>query len=431
MPTEVIMPKVDMDMTHGTMAVWHIAEGEAVVKGAPLFDIETDKAAMEVEAPASGRLHAVTAKPGDRVAVGTVVALILAEGEAASAGPAPVPTAPELPASPSPSLASPQPATSSGVVDGDLRATPLARRFAREAGIDLSLVTGSGPRGRIHKSDVEAALQLRTVAAPTTVAAPPPVAATPVQTAAPLSTGPTADAVRRAYADRPHRLIPLDGMRRTVAARLTEAKQTVPHFYLRLDVCLDPLMAVRTQLNAELAQRNLKVSVNDFIIRACARALQDVPAANAVWAGDAILRLETSDIAVAVAVEGGLFVPIIRDAQTKSLTTLSFEMKALAARARDRKLAPADYQGGSFAISNLGMFGILGFDAIINPPQAAILAVGAATLRPVIRPDRSVEAATMMSLTLSVDHRVIDGALGAALLQSITSHLESPIALLA
>lgn len=425
MPTEVIMPKVDMDMTHGTMAVWHIAEGEAVVKGAPLFDIETDKAAMEVEAPASGRLHAVTAKPGDRVAVGTVVALILAEGEAASAGPAPVPTVPELLASPSPSLASPQPATSSGVVDGDLRATPLARRFAREAGIDLSLVTGSGPRGRIHKSDVEAALQLRTVAAP------PPIAATPVQTAAPLATGPTADAVRRAYADRPHRLIPLDGMRRTVAARLTEAKQTVPHFYLRLDVCLDPLMAVRTQLNAELAQRNLKVSVNDFIIRACARALQDVPAANAVWAGDAILRLDTSDIAVAVAVEGGLFVPIIRDAQTKSLTTLSAEMKALAARARDRKLAPADYQGGSFAISNLGMFGILGFDAIINPPQAAILAVGAGTLRPVIRPDRSVEAATMMSLTLSVDHRVIDGALGAALLQSITSHLESPIALLA
>jgi pyruvate dehydrogenase E2 component (dihydrolipoamide acetyltransferase) len=422
MPTEVILPKVDMDMTHGTLAVWHVAEGAIVEKGAALFDIETDKAAMEVEAPASGRLHAIAAKPGDRVAVGSVVALILADGEK--------PVEQTLPAAPAARpAAGPEPSDAPAPMDSapasaSLRATPLARRLARDAGLDLSQVLGSGPRARIQKSDVEAALSHRATA-------PAGPRLSPAVAGYALPAGPAADAVRGLYADRPHHLVPLDGMRRTVAARLTEAKQTIPHFYLRLDVCLDPLNAVRNQLNTELAPRGIKVSVNDFIIRACARALTDVPEANAVWAVDAILRLETCDIAVAVAVEGGLFVPVLRDAQTTSLTELSAEMKALAARARDRKLAPADYSGGSFAISNLGMFGIKGFDAIINPPQAAILAVGAASLRPVIRPDRSVEAATMMSLTLSVDHRVIDGALGASLIQSIKTHLESPMALLA
>jgi pyruvate dehydrogenase E2 component (dihydrolipoamide acetyltransferase) len=417
-PVEVILPKVDMDMTHGTLAVWHVAEGGDVAKGAPLFDIETDKAAMEVEAPASGRLHAVSAKAGDRIAVGSVVALILAEGEAVSAAPLPATVLPEASAPhPLTPPASPLATTGQDAAEARLRATPLARRLAREGGLDLAQVAGSGPRGRIQKSDVEIALQAGRVMS--------------AAQAAPAKPSVTADAICQLYADRPHHLVPLDNMRRTVAARLTEAKQMVPHFYLRLDVNLDPLLAVRAQLNAELAPRGLKVSVNDFIIRACARALHEVPAANAVWAGDAILRLDTCDVAVAVAVEGGLFVPVIRDAQGKSLTELSTEMKGLAAKARDRKLTPAEYQGGSFAISNLGMFGIAGFDAIINPPQAAILAVGAASLRPIIRPDRSVDAATIMSLTLSVDHRVIDGALGAALFQSIKTHLESPIALLA
>ncbi|MGQ0564726.1 MAG: dihydrolipoamide acetyltransferase family protein [Gemmobacter sp.] len=424
MPVEVIMPKVDMDMVRGRLSVWHVAEGEAVTQGQPLFDIETDKAAMEIESPATGRLGTVLAQPGQDVDVGATVAWVYAEGEVptpASGATAPAATAPSKVA---PVVDAAVAVEAAGETGTDVRATPLARRTARAAGIDLALVAGTGPRGRIHKSDVEAAIRALRHEPKAAAPVPPP---TPAPAAAADLPGP----VPRGYADRPHTLISLDGMRRTVAARLTEAKQTIPHFYLRLDVCLDPLLDIRTRLNAELAPRNLRVSVNDFVIRACARALQDVPEANAIWTDAGILRLGPSDIAVAVAVDGGLFTPVLRDAETKSLTTLSLEMKALADRARARKLAPADYQGGSFAISNLGMFGILGFDAIINPPHAAILAVGAATLRPIVRPDRSFDAATMMSLTLSVDHRVIDGALGATLFRSIKDHLESPLALMA
>jgi len=220
-------------------------------------------------------------------------------------------------------------------------------------------------------------------------------------------------------------------MRKTIAARLTEAKQSVPHFYLRRDIELDALMAFRGQLNAGLEARGVKLSVNDFIIKACALALQQVPAANAAWAGDRVLQFEKSDVAVAVAIEGGLFTPVLKDAETKTLSALSTEMKDLAARARTRKLAPHEYQGGSFAISNLGMFGIDNFDAIINPPHAAILAVGAGVKKPVVKADGSLDVATVMSVTLSVDHRVIDGALGANLLQAIKDNLENPIAMLA
>ena len=225
--------------------------------------------------------------------------------------------------------------------------------------------------------------------------------------------------------------VKLDGMRRTVAARLTEAKQTIPHFYLRRSVRLDALLAFRSQINAGLEARGVKLSVNDFIIKACALALQQVPDANAVWAGDRILRMKASDVAVAVAVEGGLFVPVLRDAEVKTLSALSSEMKDLAARARNRKLAPEEYQGGSFAISNLGMFGIESFDAVINPPHGAILAVGAGARQPVVEPDGTLAVATVMSMTLSVDHRVIDGALGAELLGAIAGHLENPIGMLA
>jgi pyruvate dehydrogenase E2 component (dihydrolipoamide acetyltransferase) len=242
---------------------------------------------------------------------------------------------------------------------------------------------------------------------------------------------PSAEAVMKLFEGRAFDEIRLDGMRRTVAARLTEAKQTIPHFYLRRSVRLDALMALRDQLNAQLAPRGVKLSVNDFIIKASAMALQAVPAANAVWAGDRILRLKPSDVAVAVAVDGGLFTPVLRDAHLKSLSALSAEMKDLAARARSRKLAPHEYQGGSFAISNLGMYGIESFDAVINPPHGSILAVGAGLKQPVVQADGTLGVATVMSLTLSVDHRVIDGALGAEFLAALIANLEQPMAMLA
>jgi len=233
------------------------------------------------------------------------------------------------------------------------------------------------------------------------------------------------------YEGRKYEEIPLNGMRKTIAARLTEAKQSIPHFYLRRDIQLDALLAFRSQLNSQLAAREIKLSVNDFIIKACALALQQVPDANAVWAGDRVLKLEASDVAVAVAIEGGLFTPVLQDAEVKTLSALSAQMKDLATRARDRKLAPHEYQGGSFAISNLGMFGIDNFDAVINPPHAAILAVGAGVKKPVVNAEGTLDVATVMSVTLSADHRVIDGALGAELLTAIKDNLENPMSMLA
>jgi pyruvate dehydrogenase E2 component (dihydrolipoamide acetyltransferase) len=285
------------------------------------------------------------------------------------------------------------------------------------------------------KADVEG-----TVVAPATVAAAPapaPAAPATAPAAAPAAAkpaaaaGPSAEQVKKMLDGRAYEEVALDGMRRTVAARLTEAKQTIPHFYLRREVAIDALLAFRAELNTALEGRGVKLSVNDFIIKACAMALQAVPAANTVWAGDRMLRLKPSDVAVAVAVEGGLFTPVLKDAHVKSLSALSAEMKDLATRARSRKLAPHEYVGGSFAISNLGMFGIDSFDAVINPPHGAILAVGAGVRKPVIGKDGAVTAATMMSLTLSVDHRVIDGALGAEFLKAIIEGLERPLSMLA
>ena len=241
----------------------------------------------------------------------------------------------------------------------------------------------------------------------------------------------SSDAIARIYEGRSYTEIQLDGMRKTIAARLTEAKQTVPHFYLRREIRLDALLDFRNQINRQLEHRGIKLSINDFIIKACALALQQVPAANAIWAGNRILQLAASDVAVAVAIEGGLFTPVLKDAETKPLSALSAEMKDLAARARDRKLAPHEYQGGSFAISNLGMMGVENFDAVINPPHGAILAVGSGVRKPVVGPDDKVTVATVMSVTLSVDHRVIDGALGAELLAAIVGNLENPMAMLA
>ena len=281
---------------------------------------------------------------------------------------------------------------------------------------------GSGPHGRIVKADVEDASASAKPAAAAT-AAPAAASAAP----AAMASGPSADTVAKMYADRDYEEVALDGMRKTIAARLTEAKQSIPHFYLRRDIKLDALLKFRGQLNKQLESRGVKLSVNDFIIKACALALQSVPDANAVWAGDRMLKLKPSDVAVAVAIEGGLFTPVLRDAEMKSLSALSAEMKDLAARARDRKLAPHEYQGGSFAISNLGMFGIDNFDAVINPPHGAILAVGAGVKKPVVGADGELSVATVMSMTLSVDHRVIDGALGAQLLQAIVDNLENPM----
>ncbi|MFZ1341154.1 MAG: 2-oxo acid dehydrogenase subunit E2, partial [Paracoccaceae bacterium] len=303
-------------------------------------------------------------------------------------------------------------------------ASPLARRIAKEKGVDLASVTGSGPHGRIVKADVEGAKPGAAVAAAAPAAAPAPAKAA-------MPTAMAAETVLKIYADREFTEVPLDGMRRIIAARLTEAKQTIPHFYLRREVRLDALMAFRAQLNKGLESRGVKLSVNDFIIKACAVALQAVPDANAVWAGDRILKLKPSDVAVAVAVEGGLFTPVLRDAEAKTLSVLSAEMKDLANRAKTKKLAPHEYQGGSFAISNLGMMGIENFDAVINPPHGAILAVGAGVKKPVVLADGSVGVATVMSMTLSVDHRVIDGALGAAFLQVVVDSLENPISMLA
>jgi pyruvate dehydrogenase E2 component (dihydrolipoamide acetyltransferase) len=429
MPIEILMPALSPTMEEGTLAKWLVKEGDTVASGDLLAEIETDKATMEFEAVDEGTIGKIMIAEGtEGVKVNAVIAVLLEDGEsagdigtssAAEAAKAPAPAAapaPEKPAAAAPSA----PAANEGT---RVFATPLARRIAADKGLDLASVTGSGPHGRIVKADVE-------TATPGAVA-PTAVATSTASAPAAMATGPTADVVMKSYEGRPFEEVKLDGMRKIIASRLTEAKQSVPHFYLRRDIQLDALMAFRKQLNTQLEPRGIKLSVNDFIIKACALALQQVPEANAVWAGDRTLQFEKSDVAVAVAIEGGLFTPVLQDAETKSLSTLSAEMKDLATRARDRKLAPHEYQGGSFAISNLGMFGIDNFDAIINPPHAAILAVGAGTKKPIVGKDGELTVGIVMSVTLSVDHRVIDGALGANLLNAIKDNLEAPMTMLA
>ncbi|ASP21689.1 dihydrolipoyllysine-residue acetyltransferase component of pyruvate dehydrogenase complex [Antarctobacter heliothermus] len=426
MPIKILMPALSPTMEDGTLAKWLVKEGDTVSSGDVIAEIETDKATMEFEAVDEGTIGRILVAEGTtNVKVNDPIAVLLEDGESTDdISDGPVATAPQAQATAAAEAAptsggSEKAAPTAPRNDTDrVFASPLARRLADQKGLDLSQITGSGPRGRIVKADVEAATSEPVAAAPA------PVEKTP-QTAV------SSDAISKIYADRPHKEIALDGMRRTVAARLTEAKQTIPHFYLRREIRLDALMNFRKQINDQLAPRGIKLSINDFIIKACADALQRVPAANAVWAGDRILQLTPSDVAVAVAVEGGLFTPVLRDAHQKTLSALSSEMKDLAARARDRKLAPHEYQGGSFAISNLGMFGIENFDAVINPPHGAILAVGAGIKKPVVYDNGEIGIATVMSVTLSVDHRVIDGALGAELLNAIVEGLQNPLALLA
>ncbi|MPL94371.1 Dihydrolipoyllysine-residue acetyltransferase component of pyruvate dehydrogenase complex [bioreactor metagenome] len=427
MATEILMPALSPTMEEGTLSKWLKKEGDTVKSGDILAEIETDKATMEFEAVDEGVLGKILVAEGTAgVKVNTPIAVLLEEGEsadavpAAKAAPAAAPVA-EAPAAATAPVAPPAPATP--VAAGKrIFASPLARRIAAEKGLDLAALAGSGPHGRIVKADVEAA-----GAAPRAAAPAPAAAAAP----APAAPAVSASAVAKLYEGRAYEEVTLDGMRRTIAARLTEAKQTIPHFYLRRAARIDDLLAFRAELNRKLEGRGVKLSVNDFIIKACALALQAVPDANAVWAGDRILKMKASDVAVAVAIEGGLFTPVLFDAEATSLSKLSEQMKDLAKRARDRKLAPHEYQGGSFAISNLGMFGIENFDAVINPPHGAILAVGAGLRKPVVNDAGEIEVATMMSMTLSVDHRVIDGALGAQLLAAIVENLENPIAMLA
>lgn len=444
MPIEILMPALSPTMEEGTLAKWLVKEGDTVSSGDLLAEIETDKATMEFEAVDEGVIGKIMVEEGSEgVKVNTVIAVLLEDGEsaddigsapAAKAAPkddAPKDDAPkadtskETPDAKAPEAAAVPPAPK-GEDGKRIFASPLARRIAADKGVDLSGVSGSGPHGRIVKADVEGLSASDTPKA----AASKPAEASDAPKAA-MASGPSASTVAKMYEGREYTEVKLDGMRKTIAARLTEAKQTVPHFYLRRDIQLDDLLAFRATLNKQLEARGVKLSVNDFIIKACAIALQQVPDANAVWAGDRILKLTPSDVAVAVAIEGGLFTPVLQDAHHKSLSALSAQMKDLATRARDRKLAPHEYQGGSFAISNLGMFGIDNFDAVINPPHGAILAVGAGVKKPIVGKDGELAVATVMSVTLSVDHRVIDGALGAELLNAIKDNLENPMSMLA
>ncbi|WP_435659611.1 pyruvate dehydrogenase complex dihydrolipoamide acetyltransferase [Leisingera caerulea] len=441
MPTEILMPALSPTMEEGTLAKWLVKEGDTVSSGDLIAEIETDKATMEFEAVDEGTVGKILIAEGSEgVKVNTPIAVLLEDGESAddigtsgssSADAAPAKEAKEEAPAEAKSEAPKEaakaaPAAPQGADGNRIFASPLARRIAADKGLDLAQIEGSGPKGRIVKADViDAKPQAAKEEAPKAEAASAPAAA-----AAPAA-GPSADQVARMYEGREYEEVKLDGMRKTIAARLTEAKQQVPHFYLRRDIQLDALLKFRGDLNKQLDARGVKLSVNDFIIKACALALQSVPDANAVWAGDRVLKMKASDVAVAVAIEGGLFTPVLQDSDTKSLSALSAEMKDLAARARDRKLAPHEYQGGSFAISNLGMFGIDNFDAVINPPHGAILAVGAGVKKPVVGKDGELAVATVMSVTLSVDHRVIDGALGAELLNAIKENLENPMVMLA
>ncbi len=441
----ILMPQLGETVAEGKIIKWFKSAGDAVKPGDNLFEIETDKVSMEVPATEAGVLSEIRVPEGEIAPVGAVVGVIGSTVGGVAGTPAkPATVVTQAPQQPPPPTsyesipeAKPTPLAQRPIkldpffevrtpernfgparLSGGITVTPLARRLASEAGIDLSRLRGSGPLGCIVARDIESA--------------PRPAAAAQLGA---LAEGPTADQVKALYDPASYEEVPLDAMRKTIAARLQQAKRTIPHFYLTADIAIDRLIAVREEANAAaLNDRDgnpaFKLSLNDFIIRALALALRQVPTANAVWAGDRILRFKHSDIGIAVAIEGGLIAPIIRHAEVKSLSAISAEMKDLAARAREKKLKPADYQGGSSAISNLGMYGVREFSAIINPPHATILAVGAARRQAVETADGGVAFASMLTATLSCDHRVVDGALGAELLAAIKALLEAPVTML-
>jgi pyruvate dehydrogenase E2 component (dihydrolipoamide acetyltransferase) len=446
---DVLMPQLGETVAEGKITKWFKSAGDAVKPGDNLFEIETDKTSMEVPATSAGTLSDIHFQVGEVAKVGAVVAVIAGAGEVAQPKPASIAqSTPQSPFAPAKAGAgSPVSmglrlrgeervgAESSRVITpfaarnpfnvvmtparnygpaklaGGATVTPLARRLASERGIDLSRMSGSGPNGRIVARDVESA--------------------TLVATTAP-ATGATAAQVKALYADRPYEEVPLDTMRATIARRLVEAKQTIPHFYLTADMDVGRLLAMREEANAAGPRSKdgapaFKLSLNDFIIKFWAAALLRIPAANAVWAGDRILRFAQVDIGVAVALEGGLITPVIRNADGKSVSAISAEMRDLADRARAKKLKANEYQGGASAISNLGMYGVRDFSAIINPPHASILAIGATRRAPVEAKDGSVKFVSQMTATLSCDHRVVDGALGAELLAAFKSFIEKPV----
>ena len=451
---DVLMPQLGETVAEGKITQWFKSAGDAIAPGDNLFEIETDKVSMEVPSTSAGVLTEIRVAAGEVALVGAVVAVIADKAGAAASLPqdaaaaasapsavkaAPAATgAPPRPSAPpvsAASLATPPAAASVPIkldpffevrtpernygparLAGGTPVTPLARRLAAQGGIDLAGISPSGANGRIRARDVETALASG-------------------KRAAPAVAGPSADQIKALYRDVPFEEVPLDGMRRTIATRLVQATQTIPHFYLTADVEIGAVITLREQANAAApkdADGNpaFKLSVNDFVIKAWAAALRRVPAANAIWAEDRILRFQHSDIGVAVALEGGLITPIIRSADTKTLSAISREMKEVSARARERKLKPEEYQGGASAISNLGMYGVREFSAIINPPQSTILAVGAARRQAIETEAGGVAFASVMSVTLSCDHRVVDGALGAQLLAAFKGCVEQPVTML-
>ncbi len=465
MPINITMPALSPTMEEGNLAKWLVKEGDQVAPGDVIAEIETDKATMEVEAVDEGTVAKIVVPAGSEgVKVNSLIAILAEEGEDASAAaaggdavPAEAEAAPKQDEKPkaeaeaaatasdggSKSTASdaakpvetPKTETASAEptkAKGDrVFASPLARRLAKEAGVDLSGITGSGPRGRIVKADVEGASKGQAATQPATAGS-----AVPTQSAA-APKGMSDDAVLKLFEEGSYELLPHDNMRKTIARRLVEAKSTIPHFYLTADCELDALLALRQQLNLAAPVKkgekgevpHYKLSVNDFIIKAMALALRDVPSANASWTEANMVMHKHSDVGVAVSIPGGLITPIIKHAEEKSLSAISNEMKDLAARARARKLKPEEYQGGTTAVSNLGMFGIKDFAAVINPPHATILAIGAGEERAVVK-SGEIKVATVMSVTLSTDHRAVDGALGAELVGAFKRHIENPLGML-
>jgi pyruvate dehydrogenase E2 component (dihydrolipoamide acetyltransferase) len=418
--TDILMPALSPTMTEGKLARWLKKPGDAVAPGDVIAEIETDKAMMEVEAVDEGTMGEIKVPEGtEGVAVNAVIATLLGGDDKPAPKKAEAPPPPEKPvaAQPQPTVAAlpaPKPIANGHAPGSRIIATPLARRLAKNAGIDLAAVTGSGPHGRIVKADLDKASK-------STAPVPQPASG------APLSKGQDARQLADALGMK-YELKPNSSFRKTIARRLTEAKQTVPHFYLTIDCRIDALLDLRKKLNASAGDGG-KVSVNDFVIRASALALRKIPDANVSWSDEGILAYQDVDVSIAVATPNGLITPIIKQADTKSLRQISAEMRDLAARARDGKLKPAEYQGGTFSISNLGMFGIREFAAVINPPQSCILAVGNGEQRAVVE-DGELKIATVMTCTLSVDHRAVDGALGAEYLGAYKALIEDPYSLL-
>ncbi|MFG1276886.1 pyruvate dehydrogenase complex dihydrolipoamide acetyltransferase [Xanthobacter autotrophicus] len=447
MPIEILMPALSPTMEKGNLAKWLKKEGDTVKSGDVLAEIETDKATMEVESIDEGILAKILVPEGSQdVPVNQLIAVLAGEGEdvaAAAAGaggakPAAAPAAAAVAAAPAveaAAAAAPAPAAAPAAngQGGRVFASPLARRIAKDKGIDLAALAGSGPHGRIVARDLEGAKPgAKPAAAPAAAAAPAPATA-PASKAA-VASAPGAEQVKAMFEAGSYEEVQLDGMRKTIARRLVESEQVTPTFFLTVDCDLDDLMVLREQVNANAGKDKdgkptYRVSVNDFIIKAMALALQKVPAANAVWAEDRVLRMKHSDVGVAVAIDGGLYAPIVKKAEQKTLSTISNEMRDLAGRARTKKLKPDEYSGGSTSVSNLGMMGIRNFTAIINAPQSSILAVGASEQRAVVR-NGEIKAVMQMTVTMTCDHRVMDGALGAELLSAFKGFIEKPMSML-